>query len=117
MVFGDGAASLLLGSDGVIASLEGSYSVCYDFPDYRRSEDDKFVRASEDRFIREEGYAKFIPEAISGLLRKHELEAKDFAKVAYPCLYLREHAAIGRRLLAKIAVKNPRLGLTQSGGD
>lgn len=26
-------------------------------------------------------------------------------------------AAIGKRLLAKIAVKNPRLGLTQSGGD
>lgn len=100
----------------MIASLEGSYSVSYDFPDYRRSEDDKFVRASEDRFIREEGYAKFIPEAISGLLRKHELEAKDFAKVAYPCLYPREHAAIGKRLLAKIAVKNPRLGLTHNLG-
>jgi len=98
MLFGDGAAALLLGSDGVIASLEGSYSVSYDFPDYRRSEDDKFVRATEDRFIREEGYAKFIPEAISGLLKGYKLEAKDFAKVAYPCLYPREHAAIGRRL-------------------
>ena len=45
MVFGDGAAAFLLGSNGVIASLEGSYSVSYDFPDYRRSEDDKFVRS------------------------------------------------------------------------
>ncbi|MDH5364713.1 MAG: OB-fold domain-containing protein [Dehalococcoidia bacterium] len=98
MVFGDGAAALLLGSSGVIASLEGWYSTSYDFPDYRRSEDDKFVRAAEDRFIREEGYAKFIPEAILGLLRKYELETKDFAKVAYPCLNLREHAAIGKRL-------------------
>ena len=98
MLFGDGAAALLLGGDGVIASLEGSYSVSYDFPDYRRPEDDKFVRATEDRFIREEGYARFIPEAISGLLKKYELEAKDFAKVAYPCPYLREHATIGKRL-------------------
>lgn len=98
MLFGDGAAALLLDGDGVIASLEGSYSISYDFPDYRRSEDDKFVRATEDRFIREEGYARFIPEAISGLLKKYELEAKDFAKVAYPCPYLREHAAIGKRL-------------------
>lgn len=98
VVFGDGAAALLLGSDGVIASLEGSYSVSYDFPDYRRSEGDKFVRTVEDRFIREEGYARFIPEAISGLLRKYELETKDFALVAYPCLDLRQHAAIGRRL-------------------
>lgn len=98
MLFGDGAAAVLLGSDGVIASLEGSHSVSYDFPDYRRSEDDKFVRATEDRFIREEGYAKFIPEAVSGLLKKYQLEAKDFAKVAYSCPFPREHAAIGRRL-------------------
>jgi len=87
-----------LGSGGVIASLEGWYSTSYDFPDYRRSEDDKFVRSAEERFIREEGYAKFIPETISGLLQKYGLEAKELAKVAYPCLNLREHAAIGKRL-------------------
>lgn len=98
MIFGNGAAAVLLASNRVIASLEGSYSVSYDFPDYRRAEHDEFVRAVEDRFIREEGYTKFIPEAISGLLTKYNLEAKDFAKVAYPCLNLREHAAIGRRL-------------------
>lgn len=98
MLFGDGAAALLLGGNGVIASLEGSYSVSYDFPDYRRSEDDKFVRTTEERFIREEGYVRFIPEAISGLFRKHKLEAKDFTKVAYCCPYPREQAAIGRRL-------------------
>jgi hydroxymethylglutaryl-CoA synthase len=98
MLFGDGAAALLLGSNGVIASLEGSYSVSYDFPDYQRGEYDRFVRMTEDRFIREEGYAKFIPEAISGLLRKYELETKDFAKVAYPCLNLRVHGAIAKSL-------------------
>ena len=98
MVFGDGAAAFLLGSSGVIASLEGSYSASYDFPDYRRSEDDKFVRAAEDRFIREEGYGRFIPETISGLLKKYKLEARDVAKVAYPCLNLRQHATIAKRL-------------------
>ncbi len=97
-VFGDGAAALLLGSSGVIASLEGWYSTSYDFSDYRRSENDKFVRSAEDRFIRETGYAKFIPEAILGLLQKCGLEAKDLAKVAYPCLNLRQHATIGKRL-------------------
>ncbi len=97
-VFGDGAAAFLLGSNGVIASLEGWYSTSYDFSDYRRSEGDKFVRAAEDRFIRQAGYTKFIPEAISGLLKKYKLGTKDFAKVAYPCLNFREHAAIGERL-------------------
>lgn len=98
MIFGDGAAAFLLSSNGVIASLEGWYSTSYDFSDYRRSEGDKFVRATEDRFIRQAGYTRFIPEAISGLLKKYKLETKDFAKVAYPCLNFREHAAIGKRL-------------------
>lgn len=98
MVIGDGAAALLIGGDGVIASFEGSYSVSYDFPDYRRSEYDKFVRSVEDRFIREEGYAKFITEAIGGVLKKYELEPKNIAKVAYPCIHPRDHAVIGKRL-------------------
>ncbi|MGD9117531.1 MAG: OB-fold domain-containing protein [Dehalococcoidia bacterium] len=98
MVFGDGAAAFLVGSSGVIASLEGAHSTSYDFPEYRRSEGDKFVRAAEERFIRQEGYTKFIAEAISGLLKKYKLETKDFTKVAYPCLNFREHTAIGKRL-------------------
>jgi 3-hydroxy-3-methylglutaryl CoA synthase len=98
MVLGDGAAAILLGSDGVIASLEGAYSLAYDFPDYRRIQRDQFVRSTESRFIREEGYTKIIPEVISRLLGKYNLEAKDFAKVAYPCLSQREYAAIGKTL-------------------
>ena len=98
MNFGDGAAAFLIGSDGVIASLEGSYSVSYDFPDHWRAAHDKYDRALEDRWIRDEGYNKFIPEVITGLLRKYGLEAKDFAKVAYPCLYARDHAGIGKKL-------------------
>jgi hydroxymethylglutaryl-CoA synthase len=98
LVFGDGAAALLLGNEGVIAGLECSYSLSYNFPDYRRTESDSFVRSLEDRFIREEGYGKFIPEAISGLLKKYGMRTEDFAKVAYPCLNLKEHVAIQKRL-------------------
>ena len=98
MLFGDGAASLLLGNSDVIASLEDSYSVAYDFPDYRRSEYDKFVRTTEARFIRQQGYTKFIPEAVSGLLKKHKLEVKDISKLAFPCLDVRAHATLAKSL-------------------
>jgi len=97
-LFGDGAAAILLGDTGVIASLEGTYSVSYDFMDNWRTEGDKFERSWEDRWIREEGYAKFIPEAISGLLKKYSLAPEDFSKVAYFCLYPRPHATIGKEL-------------------
>lgn len=96
--YGDGAAAFILGDSGIIASLEGTYSVSYDFTDRWRVEDEKFVHASEERWIRDEGYTKFIAEAISGLLEKYGLSAGDFAKVIYPCLYPREYTAIGKSL-------------------
>jgi hydroxymethylglutaryl-CoA synthase len=98
VIFGDAATALLIGSEQVIAGLEGSYSVAYDFPDHWRAAFDKFDRTLEDRWIRDEGYTKFISEAITGLLTKYRLEPRHFARVIYPCLYLREHAAIGKRL-------------------
>jgi len=97
-ILGDGGAAFALGDQGVIATLDGSYSVSYDFPDYRRAEEDKYVRSVEDRFIREEGYLKFIPEAVTSLLKKYKLEVKDIAKVAYPCMNVREYANIGKKI-------------------
>jgi len=97
-IYGDGAAALLLGEDEVVARLEGFYSLSYDFMGTWRAAGDKFERAWEDRWIRDEGYKKFIPEAISGLLRRYSLNPKNFSKIIYPCLYLRDHASIGKKL-------------------
>ena len=83
--FGDGAAAILVGSDDVIAELKGSYSVFHDFADYRRPEGVTFTTGWEERWIKEEGYAKTIPEAISGLLGKYSLKIDEFAKVAIAC--------------------------------
>jgi 3-hydroxy-3-methylglutaryl CoA synthase len=102
-IYGDGAAAFLIGDTGVLASLEGSFSISYDFMDHWRAEGNKFARSWEDRWIRDVGYNKFIPEAISGLLHKYNLSIKDFAKVVYPCLYIRDHAAIGKGLGAEPA--------------
>jgi hydroxymethylglutaryl-CoA synthase len=100
-LYGDGAATFLVASDDVIATFEGFYSVSYDFPDRWRAAGEKFEHAWEDRFIRDEGYARMIPQVISGLLKKYNLNIKDFAKIAYPCLYAREHGAIAKRLGAE----------------
>lgn len=97
-MYGDGAAALLLGNNGVIASVEGTYSVSYDFVDSWRVEEDKYVRQWEDRWVRDEGYTRFVSEAITGLMSKYHLSPKDFAKVVYPCLYTRAHADIAKKL-------------------
>jgi uncharacterized OB-fold protein len=73
----------------------------YDFVDYWRTDSDRYDRLWEDRWIRDVGYSRFIPEAITGLLERHGLDIKDFAKVAYPSIYPREHGAIGKKLGAE----------------
>ena len=98
VMFGEGAAALIVGTTDVVASLEGSYSLTYDFMDQWRADGDKFNRVWEDRWIRDEAYTKFIPQAITGLLKKYGMEAKDFAKIVFPAVYLREHAGIAKRL-------------------
>jgi len=96
--YGDSAAAFLLGETDVIASFQGAHSVSYDFMDRWVADIGRFDRAAEDRWIRDEGYNKFIPEALSVLAKKCGLAPKDLAKVGYPCLYIRDHANIGKRL-------------------
>ena len=99
--YGDVGAALLIGDNQVIASLEGYYSVSYDFTGEWRASGEDFEHSLEDRFIQDEGYNKFIPQAVSGLLQKYKLSIKDFAKLIYPCPNARLHAAIGRKLGAE----------------
>ncbi|MBM3154896.1 MAG: hydroxymethylglutaryl-CoA synthase family protein [Chloroflexi bacterium] len=108
-LYGDAAASFLLGNDDVIATFEGSYSVSYDFPGRWRSVGEKFEHAWEDRFIRDEGYTKIIPEAITGLIKKYNLNIKDFSKIIYPCLYPREHTNIAKQLGADTVQIQPSI--------
>jgi len=84
--FGDGAASLIVGKDSVIAEFKGSYSLTRDFPDYRRIQEERFPHSWEERWIRDEGYMKIIPSLIEGLCKKYNLASGDFAKVviSYP---------------------------------
>jgi 3-hydroxy-3-methylglutaryl CoA synthase len=96
--FGDGAASLLVGDQGVVAEILGSHSVSYDLVDHYRGADKKYDYLWEERWVRDEGYAKIIPEAIAGLLARTGLAIGDFARVVYPCFFTSEHKAIAQRI-------------------
>ncbi len=85
MIFGDAAAAFVVGTENVIAEFKDSYSVTYDFADHMRANDSDVDRQWEERWIRDMGYAQFIPEAINGLMEKCGLKITDFAKVIYPC--------------------------------
>jgi len=96
--FGDGAAAFLLGQENLMAIYIGSYSLTYDFMDRWRSWDDKFDKPWEERFVRDEGYMKIIPQAVSGFLAKTGMKPSDVTKLVLPCPYDRELGAIAKKL-------------------
>ena len=97
-LFGDGAAALMIGDEGVVASLEGSFSLTEDLMDVWRADGDTFIRTWEERFIRDEGYMKIMPKAAAGLLAKYKLSLGDFTKVAFYAPDARTHGAIARAM-------------------
>lgn len=108
--YGDGAASFLLGKNDVIATIDGSYSTSHDFVDRRRLEGERLEHMWEERFIRDAGYMKFIPEAVMGLVKKYNLNIKDFSKVIYSCAFTGAHSALAKTLgLTPEQVQDPLL--------
>jgi 3-hydroxy-3-methylglutaryl CoA synthase/NAD(P)-dependent dehydrogenase (short-subunit alcohol dehydrogenase family)/putative sterol carrier protein len=98
MWFGDGAASLLLGSEDVIAEFKGAHSTSYDFVSHYRGAQRRFDYTWEERWVRDQGYAKIIPEAINGLLDKLSITIDEVDRVIYPCFFKREHAKIAQTI-------------------
>lgn len=72
---GDAAAAILVGQEGVIAEFLGAHSLSVDFVDHYRASDRDHDYDWEARWIRDEGYAKLIPAAITAALEKLGLEA------------------------------------------
>ena len=97
-IYGDAAASVLIGNDKPVATLECAYSLSRDFMGHWRAEYDRFEHASEDRFNRDMGYIASVRESVKGLLAKAKVEMKDITKVVYPGPYAREHGKISKAI-------------------
>jgi 3-hydroxy-3-methylglutaryl CoA synthase/NAD(P)-dependent dehydrogenase (short-subunit alcohol dehydrogenase family)/putative sterol carrier protein len=98
MWFGDGAASMLVGTEDVIAEFLGSFTVTHDFVDHYRGAEAMYDYMWEERWVRDEGYSKIIPEAVSGLFEKLSITIDDVDTLVFPCFFKREHAKIAKTL-------------------
>ncbi len=85
MHFGHGAAALGVGSEGVIAKCLGAHTVTVDFVDHYRGEGEDFDYGWEERWIREEGYLKIVPQAVKGLMDKVGGSGDDITHFVMPC--------------------------------
>ena len=108
---GDGAAALIFGDKGVIANVVDSYSITDEIMDSWRAEGDATVRTWEDRWVVQTGYLRILPEAVSGLLQKLNMTAKDITKAAFYGPTPRRHGEMVRQLgLDPSQVQDPLFG-------
>jgi 3-hydroxy-3-methylglutaryl CoA synthase len=84
MLYGDGAAAIAVGSDNVVAELVASQSQPVDFIDHYRGEGEDFDYGWEERWVRDEGYMKIVPNAVNALLSKAGVSAGDIAHFILP---------------------------------
>jgi hydroxymethylglutaryl-CoA synthase len=114
-LIGDGAAAMVVGSENIIASFLGSYSISCDFADHRRMDSDKYISSWEERWIREEGYTKIIPEVVHGLLSTYNLAITDISKMIYPPISVKDHKSLSKQL--GIDYKNVQSPLIETVGN
>lgn len=96
--FGDGAASVLIGNDNVIAEIIGTHTVSYDFVDHFKGINQKYDYFWEERWVRDEGFAKIVPESIAECLKKTKVEAGDIAHFIMPSVFGREAKGVAKKL-------------------
>jgi len=98
MAFGDGAGALLIGTQGVVASVDSFYSMSDEIIDVFRSDRDHYVKSWEVRFIRDDGHGRVVPQAIKAAMEKAGQSAADFSKIVMYSPDARQLAAVAKSM-------------------
>jgi hydroxymethylglutaryl-CoA synthase len=96
--FGDGAATLVVGDNHLIATIEGHASFSHEIMDTWRSADEDMVRSWEDRFRLEKGFIEALRESVSKGLERFGRTTKDYSKVIFSAPDPRAHREAARAL-------------------
>lgn len=98
LLYGDGAAALLLGDGEVLAEFLGARQVAADFLDHFRGSDARFDYDWEERWIRDEGYFRIVPPVVDALLAETGVEPGAVDRFIMPSTLSRVPPAIASRL-------------------
>lgn len=98
MTFGAGAAAFVLGSADVAVRLIGSASVIENFVDHYRQTGEAYDYHWEERWVRDEGYAKLAPEAARAALADAGLAIADVQHLVMPAMLRAAAGDVVKRL-------------------
>ena len=95
---GDAAAAIVLDTENVLARILATHSVTRDFVDHFRANGEAHDYGWEERWVREEGYLKLVPEAVRGVLAKAQLSAAQVTTLVLPSPLAKIEAAVAKKL-------------------
>ena len=95
--FGDGAAALLIGRENVLAEYLGSSTLSIDFVDHFRPTGESIDYGWEERWIRDEGISKLVPEAILTALENAKVAAAEIDYFIYPTCFQKMELQLAKK--------------------
>lgn len=117
--YGDGAAAVLVGTEGVVAEHLASATLTIDFVDRFRASGQDIDYTWEERWVRDEGYGKLMPRAVAGALAKAGVAASGVAHFIMPSTLRGMDAQVAKACgIPAAAVADPlfdRIGDTGAG--
>lgn len=100
--FGDAGAAILVGAgDEVLAEWIGGAVTTADFVDHFRGEGEEFDYNWEERWIRDEGFAKLVPPTIARALDGAKLKGSDVTSFILPSVF----KGVAESVAKKVGVK------------
>jgi hydroxymethylglutaryl-CoA synthase len=98
LLFGDGAAALVIGRGKPVAVLRGAASECHDFVDHFRENGNDTDYSWEERWVRDEGFGKIIPPVVKSALEAAGCTAGDIDHFVMPAALPRVNQMMAKTL-------------------
>jgi 3-hydroxy-3-methylglutaryl CoA synthase len=99
--FGDAGAAFLIGGEDVLADWIGGAVTTADFVDHFRGEGEEFDYSWEERWIRDEGFAKLVPPTIERALKSAKVAGGDVTHFILPSVFKGVPESIAKKLGVK----------------
>lgn len=112
--YGHGAVALLVGDSELAAEYLGGESLAVDFVDHYREAGQDFDYAFEERWVRDEGYARLVPPVIDRLLSRAGARATDVAHFVFPAAHAHGRKVAQQCGIPEAAAREP---LAEACGD
>jgi hydroxymethylglutaryl-CoA synthase len=98
LLFGDGAAAMLVGYGNPIAVLRGAASESHDFIDHFRANGRDTDYGWEERWVRDEGFGKIIPPVVKSALEAAGCAASEIDHFVMPAALPKINLALAQRI-------------------